>query len=210
MGYGLSSHLSSHIMSRLFNKQTVINIMNKRSLVPASIVGKKVKLTVQGNGTLLPVFTKEGEPVMSVVDEGVQMEKYVYNVQANSGLALSNARNKEYSAQGVAAEKAGDFQAAHDFFVQYLNATQISFNVPSTNAINAKLSQGVDIAAKIVRIDTEAGSLLTIDPSTISIVEPEELKATVFSFDEETEPEGEAKPEGEGQTAGELSGALKA
>lgn len=193
-------------MSRQINKASVINIMNRRSLVPATMEGKKVRLTIQGNGTLVDVKDKEGNLVLSILEDGTNFQKIIYNTGSNSGLAMSNPRNKEYGALGLAAEKAGDRDEAHKQFSLLLNAMQLSFSVPATSAVNAQLGDRVDIAAKVIKITTDNGSLLTIDPTTIQVLRPEELAATSFSFDDEAE----VKTDDEIKTEQELKDALKA
>ena len=57
---------------------SVQNIMNKRALVKQTQVGRKVILMIQGNGNVIDVLTKEGEPVASINSGGVQLQKQIY------------------------------------------------------------------------------------------------------------------------------------
>lgn len=166
----------------LLNKDAIVRIMNKRALITKALVGRKVLLTIQGNGTVVDVLTKDGDPVMSITDPDVVLQKKIFNVRANSEVAMSNSRNKQILKDAIAAEKAGDEQAAHELYNDFLNKSQVSFGVILPSAIADKLGNGVDIAAKVELISTENGELLTIDPSTISVKEPEVLGATAFSL----------------------------
>jgi hypothetical protein len=163
--------------------QSVKSIMNKRTLIPQEAVGKRVKLAIQGNGNTIDVKDKEGKMVASIVDPSLVLQKTIFNTKANSGLAVSNERNRQILKDAVAAEKAKDFEKAHDLYNQYLNATQLSFGILLPSSIIAKLASGVEIAATVEQVTTDNGSLLTIDPSTISIVEPEVYGKTTFDME---------------------------
>jgi hypothetical protein len=179
--------LNSSVMARLMNKTSVIAIMNKRGRLDESFVGKKVQLTIQGNGTTVDVKTKEGVLVESVVEPGTVFQKKIFNVQANSAIAMKNVENNKLAAAGLAAERAGNYEEAHKHYTAFLNAMQVSFSVPSTSPILHQLGDRVDIEARVIKITTPNGSLLTIDPATIRVLEPETLSATTFSFDLEDE-----------------------
>lgn len=171
-------------MAQKMNMASVKAILNKRTLVPASAEGKKVNFVIQGNGNDIDVKNKLGEFVQSVVEEGVVLQKRIFNLRANSQIAMQNPANKQLLHDGVIAEKAGNFDLAHDKFNSYLNAVQISFGVLHPSALLNVLGNGCDIAAKVQKVTTENGSLLTIDPSTISVLAPIDLGTTNFSFDE--------------------------
>lgn len=174
-------------VARLLNMQSVKSIMNNRVLIPQSAPGKKFRLDVQGDGTIVDVINKVGEAVLSTIagEEGTLLRKKIFNVRANSEIAMKSARNVQSLRDGVAAEKLGNMQAAHEAFNAYLNSCQISFGIilNSTGGIVDQLSNGVEIAATITRINTDNGSLLTIDPKTIAIMAPEVAGKTSFDFD---------------------------
>ncbi len=170
---------------RILDSKSVLVIMNRRKSVPATMVGKKVQLTIRGNGNTIDVKNKTGELVQSVVLPGTVFQKVIFNLDANSGIAMSSAINRQLSKDAMAAERAGDKDTASKLFSDLLNAFQMSFSVPTTNeALLEQLGDRVDIVAEVVLVTTENGSLLTIDPNTIRIAAPERLAATVFSFDE--------------------------
>lgn len=165
------------------NSKSVHGIMNKRTLLTEAMIGKKVQLTIRGNGTLVDVKTKTGELVQSVVEPGTVFQKYIFNTESNSGIALANVNNKTLAAEGMAHERAGNVEEAHKSFSSFLNAVQVSFNIPATaGAIIAKLGDRVDISARVVKVTTENGSLLTLDPATISVLTPEALVSTTFDM----------------------------
>ena len=174
-------------------------IMQKRSTIPADAVNRRVKFLVQGNGNTVDVKDKTGNLVISTIPgyEGTVLQKVIFNLRANSGLAMQNERTRSYIKNGLAAEKLGaegkvkgfigeiegDY-TAHEWFNAYLNSTQMSFGVLLPSNTAAQLSSGVEIAATVIKVDTENGSLLTIDPSTISIVEPEVYGSVAFNLDD--------------------------
>lgn len=185
-------------------------IMQKRNTIPAEAVGKRVKFLIQGDGNTVDVLDKTGQVVLSTIpgQEGIVLQKKIYNLRSNSALAMQNARTRGYIMNGLKAEKlgadgkvAGELKGvqgeytAHEWFNEYLNSTQMSFGVLLPSTMTEKLSTGVEIAATVIRVDTDNGSLLTIDPSTISIVEPEVYGATTFNLDdfaEETKADANA------------------
>lgn len=167
--------------TQLMNKQSVANIMNKRTPVSEQHVGKKVVLEVQGSGTTIDVTDKDGAMVVSKTTGDI-LRKTIFNCKATSGIAMKNERNIQLYVDACAAEKAGDAQGAHELFRAFLNATQLSFSVLLPSGAADKLANGVDFAGKIQRIDTDNGSLLTVDQSSIAVREPEVITDSV-NFD---------------------------
>lgn len=170
---------------RLLNKASVKGIMNKRTTADAKLVGKKIMLTIQGNGNTIDVKNASGETVASVVEPGTVFQKVIFNTKSNSGIAMRSVRNTDFLKAGLAAEVKGDFDEAHKQYSAFLNGVQLTFSVPTTSPVAEQLSDGLDISAKLIQIDTPNGSLLTIDPATIRILEPEVLGSVAFSFDDE-------------------------
>lgn len=179
--------MSTNSNNRPLTSASVRSIMTKRDVAAAAHVGKKVVFTIQGDGNVIDVLNKAGETVTSTIAgyEGTVLQKRIFNLKANSQLAMTNARTRQFMIDGLAAEKAGKAAQASELFNQYLNACQLSFGVLLPSAIVDQLSNGVDIAAKVIQVDTENGSLLTIDPSTISVKAPEYLESgTSFNIDD--------------------------
>lgn len=167
----------STTQTRLLDGKSVNSIMRKRTSLPTTMVGRKVVFTIQGDGNKVEVLDKAGNPVLSTLpgQSGFILEKKIFNLKANSQMALSNERTISYLKAGAAAEKAGDMQAAHESYNQFLNSCQVSFGIILPSVIADKLGNGVDIAATVIEVKTDNGSLLTIDPSTIMVKEPEVL-----------------------------------
>jgi len=167
-----------------FTSKTVTNIMNKRKLLDARLEGKKVRFTITTAGTAVLVKRKDnGEVVESIVEPGTPFEKVIFNVDANSSLAMANKLNWKFAQDGIAAEKAGNYAAAHEAFNTFLNKMQVSFSVPSTNPVLSQLGRQVDIEGRVVKVTTPNGSLLTIDPASIRVLGPVELATSEFSFE---------------------------
>lgn len=170
--------------ARKMTSQSVKAIMNQRVLIPETAVSKRVKLAIQGNGNTIDVKDKDGNFVASAADPNLVLQKRIFNCKANSGLAMGSERNRKLLKDAIAAEKAGDADKAHELFNEYLNRVQLSFGILLPSAVVEKLASGVEIAASITKVTTENGSLLTIDPSTISVVEPETYGKTTFSLED--------------------------
>lgn len=167
-----------------FNRKSTEKIMQNRKTLEANLVGKKVHVTVTTAGTPFLVKRKaDGEVVESIVEPGTPFEKMIYNTNANSSIAMANKTFWQIASDALKAENAGDYAKAHELYTQFLNKMQVSFSVPSTNPIINQLGIQVDIEARVQRVDTDNGSLLTLDPKTIRVLGPVELKDTTFSFD---------------------------
>lgn len=167
----------------LFTSKTVLSFMNSRTLIQATDEGKRVQLVVRGNGSQpQDVKTKDGVLVRSVVDTDLVFQVIIFNTNSNSGIAMMNDLNKTLLKEGMVAEKTGNKELAHAKFNEFLNAVAVSFNVPTTSSILEKLQDRVHIAATVVKITTPNGSLLTIDPKSISVLAPEKLVATAFTL----------------------------
>lgn len=179
---------------RLLTSNSVKSIMAKRDLVHDTKIGKKVILTIQGDGNIVDVLDKEKNPVTSTIPgyEGTVLQKRIFNLKANSSIAMQNQRTRQLFIDGCVAEKQGDVEGASELFNEYLNRCQLSFGVLLPSAVVDQLGNGVDVAAKVIGVTTENGSLLTIDPSTISVQAPEVLEAgTSFDMSDFVIPEAE-------------------
>jgi hypothetical protein len=165
---------------------SVKSIMSKRVLIPAEASNKRATFTIQGDGNVIDVKDKDGELVTSTIAgyEGTVLQKKIFNLQANSAVAMANPRTRQYLIDALKAEKAGDTAKADELFNSYLNGAQMSFGVLLPSAVVDQLRKGVEIAARVITVTTENGSLLTIDPSTITIMEPERYGATSFNLED--------------------------
>jgi hypothetical protein len=181
-------------MAQLMNRKMAEGVMNKRARIDESYVGKKVAFTIRGNGTVVDVKNKAGELIQSVVEPGTVFQTCIFNLQAVSSIAMKNPLNHALAAAAIAAERAGDYVEADKQYQAFLNKTGISFNIPTTSRTYLLLGDQVDIVARVIKVTTENGSLLTIDPSTIRVAEPELPTIGGFSF-EVAEPKKEVKSE---------------
>jgi len=187
-------------------QKTVAAIMNRRGNVTEQQVGKgKIRFTIVGDGSpAQDVKTKEGTLVQSVVEPGTVAQKIIFNLNANSALAMKNPDVRQLSKEGYLAEKEGDMELAHEKYQAFLNATQISFNVFTTDRILKDLGDRVDIAAEVISVPGANGNVLTIDPKSIQVMRPDELAKTTFSFDFEDEEDQEADPQKNPESVGDI------
>lgn len=172
--------------TRLIDAKSVQTIMNTRVLITNEMIGKRVRLLIQGNGNVIDVTRKDGSIVTSTVPghEGTVLQKKIFNVRANAARSMKTPLQLEDLRAALAAEKAGDTAKASELFNKYLNRAQISFAILLPSPLESKLANGVEIAGTIQLIETDNGSLLTIDPSTISVVDPEVAGRTTFSLED--------------------------
>ncbi len=168
-----------------FNSQSVVGILKTRTLITKAHIGMSVRMFVASNGTTIPVKNKAGEYVMSrnAGEEGVGLNKTIFNLKANSDIAIRSAYTREILMDGIKAEKAGEMDEAHEHFTNYLNKVQISFALLDNHRLLSEIGTGAEIAATIVEIETENGKLLSIDPATIRIMQPIVVGKTNFDLD---------------------------
>lgn len=167
-------------MARPNTLQSVQNIMNSRKLITAIMAtsGLHVIFSVRSGGTVLPVKDKAGNDVPAADGSGEQLFKRIMNVDANSELAINNARNKDLLREGYAAEQAGNAALAEEKYNAYLNAIQVSFNILSTSSQFNAIKAGDQIKAQVEKITTENGSLLTLNAKTVAVIAPVAAGAT--------------------------------
>lgn len=180
-------------------KDSVTSIMSKRILIPAS--AKRVRVIIDSDGNDVPALHTDGTPVFSTRGDmaGVSMNRRIFNLRANSELAMQNPRNREYFKNGCKAvllggsftciignEKEPVSHTADELFSAYLNSVQMSFGVLLPNRLvdQGILQRGVEIVANVEVIKTDNGTLLTIDSSTIAASAPESYGKTTFSEDD--------------------------
>jgi hypothetical protein len=167
---------------RKLNLDAVKNIFNSRANVTKGLVGKRVILTVQSPGTEIEVKNKEGENVMEAGTDDTLLMKKIFNCKANSAVAIANDRNREILKSANELEKSGSIDKAHDGYNDYLNKVQLSFSVLSTQSIFNKIQQGCEVAGQVQLISTENGEILTLDPKTITVQEPERVGSSSFDM----------------------------
>lgn len=127
---------------RLIDQRGMMAILSKRAVLRVSDIGQTMRFHIQGNGNVVPAMkwiknadgsrTEKQEQALSASD-GSPLYKRIYNVRANSQLAMQNPRNQAILAEAIALESAGDAEAASAKYNEYLNKVQVSFNVIINN-----------------------------------------------------------------------------
>jgi hypothetical protein len=165
-------------MSTILNKLTftaVQNILAKRKIIRLSDDKSLVKVHIQSGGNIIAVTTKDGTPVIG--NGGIPLMKAIYNVAANSHVAMLNPRNQEILRGAHEAEQQGDDDTAHAAYNDYLNKIQVSFNVMiNPGSAMPKFGKNDLIKGTVQLITTDNGQLLTLDK--VGMVEATELRDT--------------------------------
>lgn len=171
--------------------------MNNRinATLEAATKQRTVLLTIKGNGNSIDVKNKAGELVAQAGGDGVVLQKKIFNTNVNSAIAMKNPANVTLYKDACKAEKAGETDKAHDLFNQLANKLQVSFGLLLPSKFEFQLSDGVEISAKLQLITTDNGQIITIDPKTIRIMEPEVLATGGFSMEDPFAAEQEAEEE---------------
>lgn len=161
--------------SRQLDFKAVQNIIAKRKTIKVSDAKALVNCYIQSNGgTTIPVTTKDGEPVLGA--NGTPLMKTIYNVAANSHVAMLNPRNREILAAAIKAESDADMVEATKLFNQYLNSIQVSFNVLLTGTDPVTFAKDELVKGTVALITTENGQLITLEK--VSAVKARELSDT--------------------------------
>lgn len=147
--------------ARTLDFKAVQNIIAKRKMIRVTDDKQLVKLFVQSTiGTTIPVTTKDGEPVLQ---NGIPLYKTIYNVAANSHVAMVNPQNRAILTEAMKAETAGEMVKATELYNQYLNKIQVSFNMLITSPNVEKFTRNDQIQGIVTVITTENGQLITLD-----------------------------------------------
>lgn len=171
----MSTNSSTTGFSAGLTLSAVQNIIAKRSLIDVAQAGELVKLTIQSGGTTIAVLDKAQAPVLSA--QGLPLTKTIYNVAANSAVAMRNPRNREILATAHAAEQEGDMDTASRAYNDYLNKIQVSFSVMhNPGAVIVPFTKNELVKGIVQLITTENGQLITLDK--VSAVVATTLKAT--------------------------------
>lgn len=157
--------------TRITTIASVQNIMNSRKKITEAMNGQYIVLTVRGNGNTIAVKDKNGDAVKAAGSD-LLLEKKIFNTLCNSSVAVKNERNQATLKEALAAEKAGDSAKAGELYNDYLNKTQVSVSVLSGTSNFDRIQDGDQIKGRVQVITTEKGSILTLDPKTISVVAP--------------------------------------
>ena len=160
--------------ARINTLQSVQNVLNSRKRITETQAaqGVFVQMTVRGNGNIIDVRNSEGDLVPAADGSGEILRKKIFNLVCNSDVAIKNERNKDLLRSGYKAEQSGDTEQAAVHYNDYLNKTQVSISVLSTSANFTKIQNGDQVKGRVQLITTDKGSILTLDPSTLSIMAP--------------------------------------
>lgn len=169
-----------------FTKKSFDTVMNSRNnaTVEAATKSRTVLLTIKGNGNVIDVKNKQGEVVAQAGGDGVILQKKIFNTNLNSSVPMKNPANISLYKQACAAEKAGEKDKAHKLFNDLANKLQVSFGLLLPSKFEFQLSDGVEISAKLSLVTTEKGQIITIDPKSIRVIEPEVLATGGFTMDD--------------------------
>jgi hypothetical protein len=140
------------------------NIIAKRRIIRLTDADSVLKFEIQGNGNTIPVTDKNGAQVFSNGDSAVPLMKTIYNIKANSHVAMLNQRNRDILKAAMAAETQGDMELAHAKFNEYLNKIQVSFSVIiNPGRSTAQFFNGQMVQGRVQLISTDNGQLLTLE-----------------------------------------------
>lgn len=157
------------------------------------MLNRKVIASIVGNGNVIDVTDKAGNLVQSADGSGI-LRKRIFNLNATSEVAMKNPANiallqqikalHTAGADGKPVVVAGQEQVVHDLINEFLNKTQVTFSLLSGTSLfdSADLTNGSEISGKLIEVVTDKGSLLTIEPSTISVAEAIVPDAEKFDF----------------------------
>lgn len=173
--------------------QIAQNMIASRAIVRITDVGATKRFHIRGNGNIIAVMTKDMKPVIG--SDGQSLNKVIYNIKANSHVAMLNTRNRAILTEAMKAETAGDVELAHEKFNDYLNKIQVSFSVIlNPGRRNVSFYDGQLVEGEIELVTTDNGQLLTItNPRAVAI---EKLSSTpAFSLADLMSVEDKQKPE---------------
>ena len=152
-------------------------ILGARKLIKLEHIGRQVSLFIQGKGQYLPQgYQFAGATGLT---ENA-FSRTIYNVAANSQLAMLRPENKAILTEAMKAESAGDTDAAHDLFNEYLNAVQVSFSVIEPS--NRQFTSGNNVTAIVAEYTNPNTQVRSLVINDIRYVPPVELEAVKFSI----------------------------
>lgn len=161
----------------VFDAQRTQSLIANRAIVKNSQVGQTVRFHIVGNGNLVPVKTKDGVQVMDNATNTVPLYKTIYNVKANSQLAMQNPRNQQILREAMQAESVGEVDKAHELFNSYLNKIQVSFSIiQNPGRSNVQFYDKQLVEGEVELVTTENGQLITM--TNVRAVAVEKLAAT--------------------------------
>lgn len=165
--------------TRVLDIKSVQNILNSRKVtVQASEVGDFIKFSIAQVSNPLPVKNAAGEFVPEAGGSGAMLHKRIITLKANSAVAVNNARNNDTLRAGFALEQEGKADEATEKYSEYLDKCRLSFSVLSTARNFDAFAEGDRIQGQVQEVKTDKGSLLTLDPTTVTAIEASNGTAT--------------------------------
>ncbi len=126
--------------------------------------GKTLKFVVTHGGNVVAAMRADGKQAKS--NDGTPLYKRIYSIDA------VNVNNTARYANLVAQAKASDnASVASDLYNEFLNRTEVSFNVLSGSRLYNQSLVGRQIEARVMVVRTEKGNLVTLDPKSICVIE---------------------------------------
>jgi len=152
-------------------ESTLKAFQSKRELTPEEVKNGVRKLfTIKGDGTIIDVLDGLGQYVMSADGSGEVLRKKIFNTDYLSPSGFKNPVAQEYLKRGIIAEGEGRKQDAADYFNAFLNAVTLSFSVLSNSKFfNGGIANGDQVAGNLQEVEGTNGTLVTIDPKTITV-----------------------------------------
>lgn len=157
---------------RLIDDKATMNIISKRGMIRLTDIGTTLRFHVQGNGNIIPAMkwvvgadgkrTDKQEQALSF-DGVTPLMKRIYNIKANSQMAMQNPRNQALLADAMKLQADGREEEASDAFNAYLNATQVSFSYLLNPGVEKTFYDGQLVEGEVTRLDTPNGSTIVLE-----------------------------------------------
>jgi hypothetical protein len=144
-----------------------------------------LQFTLDSSGNDVQAKDKEGQPI---IWDGQPLMKRIFNLRAISEIALANPRNRQFLADGVTAEQAGDDEKANKCYQDFLNAIQPSFNVNYPAAARFMAAKGDRVNATVRVLTTDKGTTIVFDDVTPVMVASAQGARKPFSLAEYLTP----------------------
>lgn len=161
---------------------SIKNITAKYGVVKASNVGDAMKHTIESVSSPFDVKNGAGELVQEFGNEGMILRKKIITFKAIS--EVGHAFAGKLIAEAFAAEKAGDADAAHELYQEYLNKARFTASILSTEpSFNLDIQRGDRVSVEVEVYEGEKGNILRGTGKTLRVIAPvEAAKANLDSF----------------------------
>lgn len=172
-------------MATIKNPLTLASIKNitaKYGVVKSSNVGDVMKHTIESVSNPFDVKNGAGELVSEYGNSDSILRKKIVTFKAIS--EVGHAYAAKLIAEAFAAEKAGDADAAHELYQEYLNKARFSTSILSTEpGFELDLQRGDRVSVEVEEYEGEKGNILRGTGKTLRVIAPvEAAKANLDSF----------------------------